>query len=444
MEAMKDIASVGMSFSAEATRATVLAASGMVATYVAAWAALRWLEGVNERVQAAARDRSIVDGTELFGVLFSREVLLSTTVTAIKRPLEILLPLGSAVQALRILYAYIDWQVHTAKVQLPSSLESAAHAVLHALGALDSAASRVMHVALVALAGWAMLRFKDRLMQFAVDDDDKRVDKQRMVLRALLPISGLITWVLIGGVALTILRQFGIDIQPLLTVGGFSGVVLGFAAQGPLTNLLSGLQLYLSRPFVVGDRVELKTPGGGTLITGFVESIEPLRTCITSDTYYPVSIPNKIVTDTLVTVLSKPAASTFANTRIGRQVTATLNVRYHDMDKMPGIVAELNTWLKNHPGVDRNKPYYAVWSDMSHYNLAISVLCHTNRLWSLQASRLKQELFLEANRLIRKAGADFAVPTHMVEVVERGNGGHANGVSDAVKAAGAGPGLGGR
>lgn len=40
--------------------------------------------------------------------------------------------------------------------------------------------------------------------------------------------------------------------------------------------------------------------------------------------------------------------------------------------------------------------------------------------------------------------ADFAVPTHMVEVVERGNGGHANGVSDAVKAAGAGPGLGGR
>lgn len=131
---------------------------------------------------------------------------------------------------------------------------------------------------------------------------------------------------------------------------------------------------------------------------------QPLRTCITSDTYYPVSIPNKIVTDTLVTVLSKPAASTFANTRIGRQVTATLNVRYHDMDKMPGIVAELNTWLKNHPGVDRNKPYYAVWSDMSHYNLAISVLCHTNRLWSLQASRLKQELFLEANRLIRKAG----------------------------------------
>ena len=156
-------------------------------------------------------------------MLFSREVLLSTTVTAIKRPLEILLPLGSAVQALRILYAYIDWQVHTAKVQLPrsdaksavtgrcraccsapacppsyppncvppcSSLESAAHAVLHALGALDSAASRVMHVALVALAGWAMLRFKDRLMQFAVDDDDKRVDKQRMVLRALLPISG--------------------------------------------------------------------------------------------------------------------------------------------------------------------------------------------------------------------------------------------------------------
>ena len=56
---------------------------------------------------------------------------------------------------------------------------------------------------------------------------------------------------------------------------------------------------FLTRPFVVGDRVELKTAGGGSVLAGQVESIEPMRTVIDSGGI-PVAVPNKAILDMLI------------------------------------------------------------------------------------------------------------------------------------------------
>lgn len=98
----------------------------------------------------------------------------------------------------------------------------------------------------------------------------------------------------VGLALIACLRLTGLDVTPLLTVGGISGVVLGFAAQGPLANLLAGLQLYISQPFVVGDKVEIKSAFGATIASGWVERIEPTRTYITNDKFVPLSLPNKV------------------------------------------------------------------------------------------------------------------------------------------------------
>ena len=39
------------------------------------------------------------------------------------------------------------------------------------------------------------------------------------------------------------LHVLGINIQPLLTVGGVSGVVVGLSAQSVVTNMISGVNL---------------------------------------------------------------------------------------------------------------------------------------------------------------------------------------------------------
>ena len=60
--------------------------------------------------------------------------------------------------------------------------------------------------------------------------------------------------VLVGG--LMGLHVLGINIQPLLTVGGVSGIIVGLSAQSVLGNLISGInlvrQLRVSLKFNVG------------------------------------------------------------------------------------------------------------------------------------------------------------------------------------------------
>lgn len=76
--------------------------------------------------------------------------------------------------------------------------------------------------------------------------------------RSLLPLNTLISWFLIGASILFGLKLVGLDPAPLLAVGGVSGIVVGFASQSLLLNLIAGISIFITRPFVVGDIVQMK------------------------------------------------------------------------------------------------------------------------------------------------------------------------------------------
>ena len=48
-----------------------------------------------------------------------------------------------------------------------------------------------------------------------------------------------------------------INLVPFATAGGVGGIVLGFASQSVLANIVAGCNLLITRPLVVGDRVTL-------------------------------------------------------------------------------------------------------------------------------------------------------------------------------------------
>lgn len=66
---------------------------------------------------------------------------------------------------------------------------------------------------------------------------------------------------------------------------------------------------FVTRPFVVGDRVKLSGTGGGVILTGVVERIDPMRTCIRTDDSVPVAIPNKAITEMMVSNESRLGSS---------------------------------------------------------------------------------------------------------------------------------------
>ena len=56
-------------------------------------------------------------------------------------------------------------------------------------------------------------------------------------------MSSLGSWALIAVGALTGLHVLGINIQPLLAVGGISGIAIGLGAQTVTANAISGINL---------------------------------------------------------------------------------------------------------------------------------------------------------------------------------------------------------
>ncbi len=87
-----------------------------------------------------------------------------------------------------------------------------------------------------------------------------------MVRYAILLIGGLT--VLFLGVSL-----MKVPIGQLLVGGAVTTILLGIAGQQSLSNIFAGLVLLLSRPFMVGDYIRLKSGALGGVTDGLVAEI---------------------------------------------------------------------------------------------------------------------------------------------------------------------------
>jgi small-conductance mechanosensitive channel len=60
-------------------------------------------------------------------------------------------------------------------------------------------------------------------------------------------------------IILAVLGILGVDLSSIILAGGLASVIIGLAAQTVLSNFFGGVLLMMSKPFEVGDRVEINT-----------------------------------------------------------------------------------------------------------------------------------------------------------------------------------------
>jgi small-conductance mechanosensitive channel len=96
----------------------------------------------------------------------------------------------------------------------------------------------------------------------------------------------------------------GLDLRTLALGGAFTAVILGLAAQQTLGNLIAGTVLLSARPFRVGERVRLQGGPIGGQIEGTVSALGLLYTTFTTAEEHAVMVPNGVVLNVAVTVLS--------------------------------------------------------------------------------------------------------------------------------------------
>ena len=121
----------------------------------------------------------------------------------------------------------------------------------------------------------------------------------------LVQISGIFVLIL----TLSFVAHFVFD-EPLTTIiaaAGGLGFVLGFAVQGLILDLFSGLAIQMDRPFKVGHFVNCHNRFGESLI-GRVEETSWRTTRLWTTDRNLVIVPNSYITSTIVTNYSMPEA----------------------------------------------------------------------------------------------------------------------------------------
>ena len=115
---------------------------------------------------------------------------------------------------------------------------------------------------------------------------------------------------------------------------GILAVVIGLASQQAFSNIISGIFMVLSKPFIVGDRIEV----GGNL-TGIVEDITLRHTVIRNFENRRIVIPNSIIaTDTIIN-------SHLTDEKIRRQIDVGIDYQ-SDVDL---AIKLLRTTCENNP-----------------------------------------------------------------------------------------------
>ncbi len=196
-----------------------------------------------------------------------------------------------------------------------------------------------------------------------------------------------------------VLPRFGINLTGLLVAGGFLGLVVGFASQSVVANLISGIFLIFERPVKIGDQIEM----GDT--AGVVHDIRILSTIVrTYDGTY-VRIPNETVFSSEITnVVANPA----------RRFSYTIGISYtDDAEKAIRTIKEV---LDAHPFVLKTPPPNVFVDSLSSSSVDIIV-----RAWvpSVVWYEVKTSLLQTLKVALEKEGITIPFPQRVVHFAQR-------------------------
>jgi small conductance mechanosensitive channel len=103
----------------------------------------------------------------------------------------------------------------------------------------------------------------------------------------------IVTVILVLAILFSTLGKLGIDLSAYLVSLGVTAIVVGFAAQTTIGNLIAGLLVLISKPFRKGDYVQVNITGAP--IEGKLEEISFLRSRIVTNDGVSISVPNTVM-----------------------------------------------------------------------------------------------------------------------------------------------------
>ena len=197
-----------------------------------------------------------------------------------------------------------------------------------------------------------------------------------------------------------VLDAMGVDVWKLAAGVGIGGLAFALAAQDTVANFFGSVNIFLDKPFQIGDAVQIGDVGG------VIEEVGFRSTRVRTYTNSVVTIPNSKITNANVDNLGK---------RNRRRQKYTLAVTYDTPpDKLQAFVTGIRAILAAHPMVDRS--YEVHFYNLGESALEILVAYHLNVPGWHDELRTRSENLLEIMRLAERMAIQFAFPSTSVYV----------------------------
>ncbi|MFN2136604.1 MAG: mechanosensitive ion channel family protein [Candidatus Promineifilaceae bacterium] len=195
------------------------------------------------------------------------------------------------------------------------------------------------------------------------------------------------------------LAAAGINTSALLASLGIAGFTIGFAAKDAFSNLISGLLIYLDRPFVIGDLVEIEDH------YGTVHEIKLRSTRIITSDGKMLAVPN-------ADIINKTVASytNFPHLRLDIPVTVGVD---EDLDHVRALLLQQ---VMGDPAYMDDPPPRVIVTQLNDYNVAmeLQVWLDNEREHVPQRAELREKVYDE----LRVAGVLMPYETLQLMPVE--------------------------
>lgn len=236
---------------------------------------------------------------------------------------------------------------------------------------------------------WLILR---RLLRTALER--ARVDRTAASFLEMVAKYGFLS---IGGIYA--LNAAGINTSALLASLGIAGLTIGFAARDALSNLISGVLIYLDRPFVIGDLVEIEDRYGR------VDKITLRSTRVVTVDGKMLAVPNtEVINKTVVSYTN------FPHLRLDIPITVSVNEQLDRVRQiLMGLVSGDDDFLTE------PKPRMVI-TQLNDYNVAVElqVWLRNERDHVEKRFQLRERVF----ETLTEAGVDMPFETIQLAPVD--------------------------
>ncbi|MBY8332435.1 mechanosensitive ion channel family protein [Qipengyuania pacifica] len=185
----------------------------------------------------------------------------------------------------------------------------------------------IVFIAIGMMLSWIVRR----TLKTVIDHDpNERID--RMTVSFIQHLGTFIMWIVLALIFSHVVPSLNKVTTSLLAGVSIVSVVVGFAAQSTLGNLVSGISLVIYKPFRRGDRLQLTTPTG--VETGIVEDLSLGYTVLRTFDNRRIVLSNGTIANQIMINLSSvdPRA----------MLSPTISIGYDsDIERARAVVMEL-------------------------------------------------------------------------------------------------------